>query len=399
MNSPELAFKNPVSAPAAETPAVVADVTAVQQAAMLVVDDSRTMRLALIRALNNLGFRNITEAANGRQALDLILARPFDLMLLDMEMPEMTGIELLVALKANRQLSGLPVIVISGADQLEHAVNCIELGAEDYLPKPFNPTLLRARVTSSLEKKRLRDLDRLRLAQLQTEKELLQIEKDKSERLLLNILPKAIAERLKVGEHTIANGHPTVTVMFADLVGFTALSRRTAPGDLVGILNGIFTTFDLLVERSCLEKIKTIGDSYMLAGGIPAPRDDHAQAVADVALEMVAAMDRLNAANGTELKMRIGMNTGPIVAGVIGKRKFTYDLWGDTVNLASRMESSGLPGAIQVSENTYHALKDDFVLEERGVVPCKGIGDVKSYLLKQRRTIVWGAGSPGVPRS
>jgi class 3 adenylate cyclase len=122
-------------------------------------------------------------------------------------------------------------------------------------------------------------------------------------------------------------------------------------------------------------------------------RDDHAQAVADVALEMVTALDRLNAANGTELKMRIGINTGPIVAGVIGKRKFTYDLWGDTVNLASRMESSGVPGAIHVSESTYQALKEDFVLEERGIVQCKGIGDVKTYFLKERKTIVWKAGT------
>jgi len=382
--------------PAAPTPtddSAAASASPLQQAAVLVVDDSRTMRLALIRALNQLGFRNLTEATNGRQALELVHAKPFDLMLLDMEMPEMTGMEVLVALKGNRELSGLPVIVISGAEQEQNAVNCIELGAEDFLPKPFNPTLLRARVTSSLEKKRLRDLDRLRLAQLQAEKELLQIEKDRSERLLLNILPKAIAERLKLGEHTIANGHPVVTVMFADLVGFTALSRRTAPADLVGILNGIFTTFDLLVERSCLEKIKTIGDSYMLAGGIPLHRDDHAQAVADVALEMIAALDRLNAANGTDLKMRIGINTGPIIAGVIGKRKFTYDLWGDTVNLASRMESSGVPGAIHVSESTYQALKDDFVLTERGLVECKGIGQVQTYFLKARKTLVWNAGT------
>lgn len=377
----------PPTVPAAPEPSPL------HQAAVLVVDDSRTMRLALIRALNQLGFRNLTEATNGRQALELVHAKPFDLMLLDMEMPEMTGMEVLVALKSNRELSGLPVIVISGAEQVESAVNCIELGAEDFLPKPFNPTLLRARVTSSLEKKRLRDLDKLRLAQLQAEKELLQIEKDKSERLLLNILPKPIAERLKLGERTIANGHPVVTVMFADLVGFTAMSRRTAPADLVGILNGIFTTFDLIVERSGLEKIKTIGDSYMLAGGIPLQRDDHAQAVADVALEMIVALDRLNAANGTDLKMRIGLNTGPIVAGVIGKRKFTYDLWGDTVNLASRMESSGVPGAIQVSENTCHALKDDFVLEERGLVQCKGIGEVKTYFLKARRSFMWNVGT------
>lgn len=368
------------------------DTSALQRAAVLVVDDSRTMRLVLIRALNALGFHNITEATNGRQALDLVLARSFDLMLLDLEMPEMNGMEVLVAVKTRRELAGLPIIVISGADQVENAVHCIELGAEDYLPKPFSPTLLRARVTSSIEKKRLRDLDRLRLAQLQAEKELLEIEKEKSERLLLNILPKAIAERLKLGERTIANGHPVVTVLFADLVGFTAMSRRTPPAELVGILNGIFTAFDLLVEKHRIEKIKTIGDSYMLAAGIPLHREDHAQAVADVAIEMIATLNRLNAANGTDLKIRVGINTGPIVAGVIGKRKFTYDLWGDTVNLASRMESSGLPGFIHVSESSYQALKENFVLEERGITHCKGIGDVTTYFLKDRKALVWNSG-------
>ena len=352
---------------------------------MLVVDDSRMMRLALIRALNSLGFRNITEAANGRQALDLALANTFDLMLLDMEMPEMTGMEVLNAMKDKPELSGLPVIVVSGAEQVENAVQCIELGAEDFLPKPFSPTLLRARVTSSIEKKRLRDLDRLRLQQLQTEKELLQIEKDKSENLLLNILPKAVADRLKHGEQTIANGHATVTVLFADLVGFTELARRTTPADLVSLLNAIFTAFDLLVEKHQLEKIKTIGDSYMLAGGIPLHRADHAQAVADIALEMIQTLATLNAEKGTNLRVRIGINTGPIVAGVIGKRKFTYDLWGDTVNLASRMESSGVPGLVHVSESTYESLKGEFDLEERGITQVKGIGEVRTYFLKGRK--------------
>jgi len=159
--------------PATAAPAAVPAAT-VQQASILVVDDSRTMRMALIRALNGLGFQNITEAANGRQAVDLIVQKSFDLMLLDMEMPEMNGMEVLAAVKQNPQLSGLPIIVISGAEQVENAVKCIEAGAEDYLPKPFNPTLLRARVSTSLEKKRLRDLDRVRLVQLQTEKELLE---------------------------------------------------------------------------------------------------------------------------------------------------------------------------------------------------------------------------------
>ena len=366
-------------------PGTPLNAASLQEASVLVVDDSRMMRLALIRALNGLGFRNITEAANGRQALDLALARTFDLMLLDMEMPEMTGMEVLNAMKDKPELSGLPVIVVSGAEQVENAVQCIELGAEDFLPKPFSPTLLRARVTSSIEKKRLRDLDRLRLQQLQTEKELLQIEKDKSENLLLNILPKAVADRLKQGEQTIANGHATVTVLFADLVGFTELARRTSPADLVSLLNAIFTAFDLLVEKHQLEKIKTIGDSYMLAGGIPLHRADHAQAVADIALEMIQTLASLNAEKGTHLRVRIGINTGPIVAGVIGKRKFTYDLWGDTVNLASRMESSGVPGLVHVSESTFEALKAEFDLEERGITQVKGIGEVRTYFLKGRR--------------
>ncbi len=162
MNDPNL------NAPLAADPATHDESAAgpLQQAAVLVVDDSRTMRLALIRALNTIGFHNITEATNGRHALELVVTKPFDLMLLDMEMPEMNGMEVLAALKANPDLRGLPVIVVSGADQMENAVRCIEAGAEDFLPKLFNPTLLRARVTTSLEKKRLRDLDKLRLAEL-----------------------------------------------------------------------------------------------------------------------------------------------------------------------------------------------------------------------------------------
>jgi class 3 adenylate cyclase len=267
---------------------------------------------------------------------------------------------------------------------VETAVRCIEAGAEDYLPKPPPATLLRARVTTALEKKRLKDLDRLRFAQLQAEKELVEIEREKSERLLLNILPGAIANRLKGGEKTIANGHATVSVMFADLCGFTALSRKTSPTDLVTMLNRIFTEFDIIVEKYQVEKIKTIGDCYMMVGGLPSHRDDHAQAVAAAAMEMVSALERINQSNGTELQMRVGIHTGPVVAGVIGKIKFTYDLWGDTVNVASRMESSGLPGRVHLSEQTQQALSGDFLTEERGFVECKGLGQVKTYFLKGR---------------
>ena len=351
------------------------------KAQVLLVDDSRTMRAILKKALGEIGFENVVEAVDGGDAVAKMQAAPFDLVLLDMEMPVMTGLQVLAAMNLAPDLKGLPVIVISGADQIDMAVQCIEAGAEDYLTKPPNLTLLRARVSTSLEKKRLRDLERLRLIQLQAEKELVEREREKSERLLLNILPSAIAGRLKGGEKSIANGHATVTVMFADLCGFTALSRKTSPADLVSMLNGIFTAFDHIVEEHGVEKIKTIGDCYMLVGGIPLHRDDHAAAVAECALEMIAALEAINRANGTELQMRVGIHTGPVVAGVIGKIKFTYDLWGDTVNVASRMESSGQPGRIHLSEQTAEQLQGRFLLEDRGFVECKGLGAVKTFFL------------------
>jgi len=200
---------------------------------VLVVDDSRLMRMVLTKALTELGFTNIEEAIHGRDAIEKLLAKQYDLMLLDMEMPEMNGIEVLTAMNLDTRLKGTPTIVISGNEQIDLAVQCIEAGAEDYLIKPPNPTLLRARVTTSLEKKRLRDLEKLNFAQLQAEKELVEMEKEKSERLLLNILPAAIAGRLKSGEKSIANGHQIVSVLFADLCGFTDLSRKTTPADLV----------------------------------------------------------------------------------------------------------------------------------------------------------------------
>jgi class 3 adenylate cyclase len=348
---------------------------------VLVVDDSRLMRMVLTKALKELGFTNIDEAIHGRDAIEKLLAKQYDLMLLDMEMPEMNGIEVLTAMNLDTRLKGTPTIVISGNEQIDLAVQCIEAGAEDYLIKPPNPTLLRARVTTSLEKKRLRDLEKLRFAQLQAEKELVEIEKEKSERLLLNILPAAIAGRLKSGEKSIANGHQIVSVLFADLCGFTALSRKTTPADLVSMLNGIFVAFDTIVEKHGIEKIKTIGDCYMMVGGLPNHRDDHAHVVAEAAIEMVDALADLNKKNGTELAMRIGIHSGPVVAGVIGKIKFTYDLWGDTVNVASRMESSGLPGRIHLSEQTKATLDSNFSLEERGMVECKGLGQVKTFFL------------------
>lgn len=204
----------------------------------------------------------------------------------------------------------------------------------------------------------------------------------RSEKLLLNILPAPIADRLKTKPGTIADNFPSVTVLFADIVGFTPLSARLPGRQLVEILNDIFSMFDRSAERHRVEKIKTIGDAYMVVGGLPDVRDDHAGAVCEMALEMQAAVAAYSAATGVDINIRIGIHTGPVIAGVIGTKKFCYDLWGDTVNTASRMESHGLPGCIQVSDATYQLLSDRYRFADRGTITLKGKGEVRAWFLQ-----------------
>ncbi len=206
----------------------------------------------------------------------------------------------------------------------------------------------------------------------------------RAEALLLNVLPKPIADRLKTEPGNIADSYADVTVLFADIVDFTPLSATMTAEELVRLLNQVFSVFDGLVTDMGLEKIKTVGDEYMVASGLPAPRDDHAAAIADFAL---AIRDHLsvNDFEGHRIQMRIGINSGPVVAGVIGSRKFAYDLWGDVVNTANRMESEGIAGAIQVSESTHQLVKDEFICEHRGTIPVKGKGPMDTYLLLSRR--------------
>jgi class 3 adenylate cyclase len=351
---------------------------------VLVVDDSKTLRRILIRELNSIGITNISEAGDGNEAVERLRVESFDLMLLDMEMPELDGLGVLKVVKSTPELSYLPVIIVSSAEDFDRIVECIQVGAEDYLPKPFNAVLLRARVFSSLEKKRLRDLDREHILELQREKEMLHIEQMKSEKLMLNILPKPIADRLKRGEKNIAGSYPEVTVLFSDLVGFTKMSAKKTAPELVKLLNDIFSRFDKRAELLGLEKIKTIGDAYMAVGGLPIPRSDHAEIVADMALGMYQDLADFNQANQQEIQMRIGIHSGPVVAGVIGFTKFSYDLWGNTVNTASRMESTSGNGRIQVSAITHELLKEHFVLEERELIECKGLGPMLTSYVNAR---------------
>jgi class 3 adenylate cyclase len=212
----------------------------------------------------------------------------------------------------------------------------------------------------------------------------LQLEQQRSERLLLNVLPAPIAARLKAGEGVIADAFPEVTVLFADLVGFTRRSQRTSPAQVVATLNELFSEFDRLAQRQGLEKIKTIGDAYMVAGGLPEPRPDHAEAIAEMALAIQTEVARRTDPSGRPLQVRIGIDTGPVEAGVIGTTKFSYDLWGDTVNTASRMESHGIPGCIQVTARTYQRLRDRYRFQRRGPIPVRGMGEMVTYFLVGR---------------
>jgi adenylate cyclase len=213
---------------------------------------------------------------------------------------------------------------------------------------------------------------------------LLQREQEKSERLLLNVLPAGIAETLKdeTQTSTIADSFEAVSVLFADVVGSTQLTVELSPRHMVELLNDVFSYFDTLVEKYGLEKIRTIGDNYMVASGVPEPRADHAIALAGMAVEMNDYLHHRPSTKQTDLKFRIGMNSGPVVGGVIGNTKFHYDIWGDAVNTASRMESHGLPGKIQITSEAYELLRDDFVCERRGMVDVKGKGMMETWFLE-----------------
>jgi len=345
---------------------------------LLVVDDDPVNREMMARRLQRSGY-TMTMAENGRVALDLLKKQDFDLVLLDIIMPELDGFHTLEFIKADPKLRYLPVIMLTALDEVDSTVRCIEAGAEDYVPKPFNPVILHARINASLEKKRLRDQEQAYLSELQAERA-------KSDRLLLNVLPKAIADRLKQGERTIVDSFREATVVFADIVGFTSFSANMAPSRTVQLLNDLFSAFDKLAETYELEKIKTIGDSYMVVGGVPTVIPEHAERCALMALDMIEVLHHFNRRNSTNLDVRIGINSGPVVAGIIGTRKFAYDLWGDTVNVASRMETHSQPGVIQCSSGTRGLLADKFEFEERGTIEIKNRGPMATFRLLRRKS-------------
>jgi len=331
----------------------------VEKPLVLIVDDTPE-NIALMNGLLKDRYRTRI-ANNGERALEAAgkLPQP-DIVLLDIMMPGMDGYEVCRRLKADPATRGIPVVFLTAKSAIEDEQMGFDVGAVDYITKPISPPIVLARVNTHLT---------------------LKAEHERAEKLLLNVLPAAIAERLKRDSATIADAAEAVTVVFADLVGFTPMAAARTPTEIVRLLDEIFTAFDGCAADCGVEKIKTVGDAYVAVAGLPLALADHAGAAARFALGMGEAIARYNAEHGMALKLRIGIDSGPVVAGVIGKHKFTYDLWGDTVNSAARMESHGEPDRIQVGERAARLLEPDFLLEARGEIEVKGKGRMKTWWL------------------
>jgi adenylate cyclase len=352
-------------------------------ARILIVDDKEVNILLLERMLRGAGYVSIESTTDPTEVCELHRKNRYDLILLDLQMPGMDGFQVMAGLKEIETASYLPVLVLTA--QPGHKMRALKAGAKDFVSKPFDLAEVLIRVYNMLE---------VRLLHQETKKLYDQVvaEQKVSERLLLNVLPHSIAERLKGRPEVtadsftevIADSFAEVTVLFADIVGFTKFSEGVSAEVLVHVLNEIFTRFDGIADNRGLEKIKTIGDAYMAAAGLPVPVADHANRAAHMALDMIEEMDRFNEQSLYKLKIRIGISTGAVVAGVIGKRKFLYDLWGDVVNTASRMESHGVSGRIQVTNSTRQRLSELFMLEKRGAIDVKGKGEIHTWFLNSR---------------
>lgn len=323
---------------------------------ILIVDDNEDNRYTLLMMLETDGYDRIGEAAGGREAIALLQREEFGLVLLDLMMPDLNGDEVLQIIKGSPRTREIAVVMLSADTDATKVSKCIELGADDYLPKPFNPTILRARVVSALRRRSLRALEAEYTAKIEKEKR-------ESDVLLRNILPAEIAARLRGGETNIADSFDEAAVIFADVVGFTAITARMKAYEIVACLNRLFSEFDRLAEDHGVEKIKTIGDSYMAVAGVPFARSAYALDAARFAVEIVTVTKRLQASLPVPIAIRVGAHSGPVTAGVIGTRKFAYDIWGDTVNIASRLEQASQPNRVLMSAAMAMSLGRGFDLD------------------------------------
>jgi class 3 adenylate cyclase len=349
---------------------------------LLVADDDEPNRELLSRRLEKLGYA-VTACRNGVEVLEHLRQGAYDLLLLDVLMPGMDGSEVLSRVKADPAQRHLPIIMISALDQLEGIVRCIELGAEDYLAKPFNPVFLRARISAALEKKRLRDREVEHLNEIERERQ-------RSEELLHIILPPNVAEELKSTNSVKPRRFENVGLLFCDIVGFTAYSDRHPPEEILPQLQAVVEAFEEISARHGLEKIKTIGDSFMAAVGLRNPVREPAQCSVRCGLEMISAARRLP----PHWEVRVGVNVGPVIAGVVGHRKYQYDVWGDTVNTAARMEEAADPGTVCITASTWQMLKGQYACDYRGQLEIQGKGRLGVFCLAALAPAL--AGEPAV---
>lgn len=361
---------------------------------LLAVDDNK-MVLALIRATfaSELDKYSIITAENGRDAYELAVSHRPDLILLDVEMPEVDGFECLNRLKQTEETNDIPVIMITGTRNLSQA---FEAGATDFIHKPIDKTELLVRVKSTLSLyKLLRGIIKqseeleYQSEMLENQKQELELEKKKTDELLLNILPYEIAEQLKNKGSVKPKLIRMATVLFTDFKDFTRTAESLSTEDLIKELGVYFEKFDEISELHFVEKIKTIGDSYMCAGGLPIRNRSNPIDVTLVGLRVQKFMQDYNnikrSLGQPTWELRVGVHTGEVIAGVIGKKKFAYDIWGDTVNTASRMESAGAPGKVNVSSETYKHIKDFFVCTHRGKISVKSKGEIDMYFVERLR--------------
>ncbi len=355
------------------------------QAKILIVDDAPEN----IDILQNLlqGFK-LSVALNGEKALKLAFGnnKP-DLILLDIMMPGIDGYEVIRRLKSDEITKGIPVIFITALSEATDETKGFALGAADYISKPFQPDVVRARVLTQLVLQANKsELMRLNAKLIENNK-IIEAERKRADELLNNILPEQVIKDLKEKGSTEPMLYQNASVLFLDIVGFSKLASKIQPRKLIDELNEIFSKFDSITDIYNCERIKTIGDSYMAVCGVPEQNEKHAQLLMGAAIDFLSYIKDRNSelSEGQhKFEIRIGMNSGPLVGGIVGTKKFIYDVFGDTVNIASRMESHGEPMRIMVSENTYNLIGQTYSFEERGIVQVKNIGDMRTYFLRNK---------------
>jgi adenylate cyclase len=358
------------------------DATDMPKAKLLIVDDQPANVLLLERMLGDAGYQSVTSTLDPRAVRALHETHRYDLILLDLQMPGMDGFQVMEELKQIETAGYLPVLVITA--QPDHKLRALKAGAKDFISKPFDVAEVLTRVHNMLEV-RLLHVEILRKNEaLKTLFDQVVAERKISERLALHVPPDSIAARLQARPDVSADAFADVSVLIADIVGFSELTPAASHENLALMLEEIFTDFDGLAKARGLKKVKTLGNSYMAAAGVPVAAGDHATRAAHLSLDMVDALDRFNARRGHSLQVRIGIASGAVAAGVIGKRLYLYDVWGDAVNVASRMESHGVAGRVQVSESTRELLGAPFLLEERGTLEVEGKGEMKTWFVGGR---------------